>query len=219
MGVSNVVYVHPSVPAETIPEFIAYAKANPGKINMGSGGNGSSGHMVGELFKLMAGVDLIHVPYRGQGPAMNDLLGGQLQVIFATTPGTTEYVRIGKLRALAVTTRTRADALPEVPTVADFVPGYESSQWYGVGAPKNTPVEIVEKLNKENPRGSRRTKDEGSVRRSGRHCASRFACRLRQAHCRRDREVGQGGQVRGPQGGLSDDTPQLLCALHTGPHL
>jgi tripartite-type tricarboxylate transporter receptor subunit TctC len=149
MGVSNVVYVHPSVPAETIPEFIAYAKANPGKINMGSGGNGSSGHMAGELFKLMAGVDLIHVPYRGQGPAMNDLLGGQLQVIFATTPGTTEYVRIGKLRALAVTTRTRADALPEVPTVADFVPGYESSQWYGVGAPKNTPVEIVEKLNKE----------------------------------------------------------------------
>jgi tripartite-type tricarboxylate transporter receptor subunit TctC len=149
MGVSNVVYVHPSVPAETIPEFIAYAKANPGKINMGSGGNGSSGHMAGELFKLMAGVDLIHVPYRGQGPAMNDLLGGQLQVIFATTPGTTEYVRIGKLRALAVTTRARAEALPEAPTVADFVPGYESSQWYGIGAPKNTSGEIVDKLNKE----------------------------------------------------------------------
>ena len=105
--------------------------------------------MAGELFKLMAGVNLIHVPYRGQGPAMNDLLGGELQVIFATTPGTTEFVRIGKLRALAVTTRARTEALPEVPTVADFVPGYESSQWYGVGAPKNTPVEIVEKLNKE----------------------------------------------------------------------
>ena len=149
MGASNVVYVHPSVPAKTIPEFIAYARANPGKINMGSGGNGSSGHMAGELFKLMTGVNLVHVPYRGQGPAMNDLLGGQLQVIFATTPGTTEYVRIGKLRALAVTTRARAEALPEVPTVADFVPGYESSQWYGVCAPKNTPVEIVEKLNKE----------------------------------------------------------------------
>jgi tripartite-type tricarboxylate transporter receptor subunit TctC len=149
MGVSNVVYVHPSVPARMIPEFIAYAKANPGKINMGSGGNGSSGHMAGELFKLMAGVNLIHVPYRGQGPAMNDLLGGQLQVIFATTTGTTEYVRIGKLRAFAVTTRARAEALPEVPTVADFVSGYESSQGYGVGAPKNTPVEIVEKLNKE----------------------------------------------------------------------
>jgi tripartite-type tricarboxylate transporter receptor subunit TctC len=131
MGVSNVVYVHPSVPAKTIPEFIAYAKANPGKINMGSGGNGSSGHMAGELFKLMAGVNLVHVPYRGQGPAMNDLLGGQLQVIFATTPGTTEFVQAGKLRALAVTTRVRAEALPEVPPVADFVPGYESSQWYG----------------------------------------------------------------------------------------
>jgi tripartite-type tricarboxylate transporter receptor subunit TctC len=149
MGVSNVVYVHPSVPAKTIPEFIAYAKANPGKINMGSGGNGSSGHMAGELFKLMAGVNLVHVPYRGQGPAMNDLLGGQLQVIFATTPGTTEFVRAGKLRALAVTTAARVEALPEVPTVADFVPGYESSQWYGVVAPKNTPVEIVEKLTKE----------------------------------------------------------------------
>jgi tripartite-type tricarboxylate transporter receptor subunit TctC len=116
---------------------------------MGSGGNGSSGHMAGELFKLMAGVNLVHVPYRGQGPAMNDLLGGQLQVIFATTPGTTEFVQAGKVRALAITTRVRAEALPQVPPVADFVPGYESSQWYGVGAPKNTPVEIAEKLNKE----------------------------------------------------------------------
>jgi tripartite-type tricarboxylate transporter receptor subunit TctC len=149
MGVSNVVEVHPSVSAKTLPEFIAYAKANPGKINMGSAGNGSSSHMAGELFKMMAGVNLVHVPYRGQGLAMNDLLGGQVQVLFATTPGTTEYVRIGKLHALAVTTSARAEALPEVPTVADFVPGYESSQWYGVSAPKNTPVEIVEKLNKE----------------------------------------------------------------------
>jgi tripartite-type tricarboxylate transporter receptor subunit TctC len=149
IGVSNVVEIHPSVPAKTLPEFIAYAKANPGKINMGSAGNGSSSHMAGELFKMMAGVNLVHVPYRGQGPAMTDLLGGQLQVIFATTPGTTEYVRTGKLRALAVTTRERADALPEVPTVADFVPGYESSQWYGIGAPKGTPAEIVNKLNRE----------------------------------------------------------------------
>jgi tripartite-type tricarboxylate transporter receptor subunit TctC len=149
MGVSNVVEIHPSVPAKTLPEFVAYAKANPGKINMGSAGNGSSSHMAGELFKMMAGVNLVHVPYRGQGLAMNDLLGGQVQVLFATTPGTTEYVRIGKLHALAVTTSARAEALPEVPTVADFVPGYESSQWYGVSAPKNTPVEIVEKLNKE----------------------------------------------------------------------
>jgi tripartite-type tricarboxylate transporter receptor subunit TctC len=148
VGVSNVVEIHPSVPAKTLPEFIAYAKANPGKINMGSAGNGSSSHMAGELFKMMAGVNLVHVPYRGQGPAMTDLLGGQLQVIFATTPGTTEYVRIGKLRALAVTTRARAEALPDVPTVADFVPGYEASQWYGFGAPKNTPPEIIAQLNK-----------------------------------------------------------------------
>jgi tripartite-type tricarboxylate transporter receptor subunit TctC len=149
VGVPNVVEVHPSVPAKTLPEFIAYAKANPGKINMGSAGNGSSSHMAGELLKMLAGVNVVHVPYRGQGPAMTDLLGGQLQVIFATMPGTTEYVRIGKLHALAVTSSARAEALPDVPTVADFVPGYESSQWYGVGAPKNTPVEIVEKLNKE----------------------------------------------------------------------
>ncbi len=149
MGVSNVVEIHPSVPAKTLPEFIAYAKANPGKINMGSAGNGSSSHMAGELFKMMAGVNLVHVPYRGQGPAMTDLLGGQLQVIFATTPGTTEYVRIGKLNALAVTTAQRAEALPDVPTVAEFVPGYESSQWYGIGTPKGTPAEIVDKLNRE----------------------------------------------------------------------
>jgi tripartite-type tricarboxylate transporter receptor subunit TctC len=149
IGVSNVVEIHPSVPAKTIPEFIAYTKANPGKINMGSAGNGSSSHMAGELFKMLARVDLTHVPYRGQGPALTDLLGGQLQVIFATTPGTTEYVHTGKLRALAVTTATRADALPEVPPLADFVPGYEASQWYGLGAPKSTPAEIVEKLNHE----------------------------------------------------------------------
>jgi tripartite-type tricarboxylate transporter receptor subunit TctC len=149
VGVSNVVEIHPSVPAKTLPEFIAYAKANPGKINMGSAGNGSSSHMAGELFKMMTGVNLVHVPYRGQGPAMTDLLGGQLQVIFATTPGTTEYVRIGKLHALAVTTAQRADALPDVPTVAEFVPGYESSQWYGLGTPKGTPTEIVDKLNQE----------------------------------------------------------------------
>jgi tripartite-type tricarboxylate transporter receptor subunit TctC len=149
VGVSNVVEVHPSVPAKTLPEFIAYAKANPGKINMGSAGNGSSSHMAGELFKMLAGVNLVHVPYRGQGPAMTDLLGGQLQVIFATTPGTTEFVRTGKLNALAVTTATRADALPDVPPLADFVPGYESSQWYGLGAPKNTPADIVDKLNRE----------------------------------------------------------------------
>ncbi len=147
--VSNVAYVHPSVPAQTIPELIAHAKARPGKINMASAGNGSSSHMAGELFKLMADVDLVHVPYRGQGPALTDLLGGQVQIMFATTPGTTEYVTTGRLRALAVTTAIRAEALPDVPTMADFVPGYEASQWYGLGAPKNTPAMIVDRLNKE----------------------------------------------------------------------
>jgi tripartite-type tricarboxylate transporter receptor subunit TctC len=147
--VANVAYVHPSVPAETIPELIAHAKANPGKINMASAGNGTSSHMAGELFKMMADVDMVHVPYRGQGPALTDLLGGQVQVMFATTPGTTEYITAGRLRALAVTTATRAEALPDIPTVGDFLPGYESSQWYGVGAPKNTPAEIIDRLNKE----------------------------------------------------------------------
>jgi tripartite-type tricarboxylate transporter receptor subunit TctC len=149
VSVSNVIEIHPSVPAATVLEFIAYAKANPGRINMGSAGNASSSHMAGELFKMLAGVNLVHVPYRGQGPAMTDLLGGQLQVIFATTPGTTEFVRSGRLRALGVTTAQRTDALPEVPPIADFVPGYEMSQWYGIAAPRGTPAEIVDRLNRE----------------------------------------------------------------------
>src|SRR6476619_5218445 len=146
--VPMVILLHPSVPAKTVPEFVSYAKANPGKINMASAGNGSAPHMAGELFKMMAGVDMVHVPYRGQGPAMSDLLGGQVQVLFATAPGTIDYVKTGKLRALAVTTATRMPDLPDVPTVADTVAGYEASQWYGFAAPKNTPTEIVEKLNK-----------------------------------------------------------------------
>src|SRR4051812_7265084 len=147
--VPMVVLVHPDVPAKTIPEFIAYAKANPGKVNMASAGSGSAPHMAGELFKMMTGVDMGHVPYRGQGPAMTDLIGGQVQILFAAAPGTAEYVRTGKLRALAVTTAARMPDLPEVPTVGDSVAGYEASQWYGFAAPKNTPVEIVDKLNKE----------------------------------------------------------------------
>jgi tripartite-type tricarboxylate transporter receptor subunit TctC len=147
--VPMVILLNPSVPARTVPEFIAYAKANPGKINMASAGNGSAPHMAGELFKMMAGVDLVHIPYRGQGPALTDLLGGDVQVLFATAPGTTDYIRTGKLRALAVTSAARAEVLPELPTVADFVPGYEASQWYGLSAPKKTPVDIVGKLNKE----------------------------------------------------------------------
>jgi tripartite-type tricarboxylate transporter receptor subunit TctC len=147
--VSNVLEVHPSVPAKTVPELIAYAKANPGKVNMGSGGNGVASHMSGELFKMMAGVNLTHVPNRGEALALADLLGGQVQVVFGTLPASIELIRAGKLRALAVTTATRSQALPDIPTVGDFVPGYEASIWYGIGAPKNTPPEIVDKLNRE----------------------------------------------------------------------
>ena len=147
--VPMIILLHPAVPATTVPEFIGYAKANPGKVNMASAGNGSAPHMAGELFKMMAGVDLVHVPYRGQGPAMTDLLGGEVQVLFATAPGTTDYIRTGKLRALAVTTASRAEVLPELPPVGDFVPGYETSQWYGMCAPGKTPAEIVDKLNRE----------------------------------------------------------------------
>jgi tripartite-type tricarboxylate transporter receptor subunit TctC len=147
--VPQVILVHPSVPAKTVPEFIAYAKANPGKVNMASAGNGSAPHMAGELFNVMAGVNMVHVPYRGQGPALTDLLGGQVQVLFATSPGTTEYVKTGKLRGLAVTTAARAEVFPDLPTVGDFVPGYEASQWYGLAAPRNTPADIIDRLNRE----------------------------------------------------------------------
>jgi tripartite-type tricarboxylate transporter receptor subunit TctC len=144
-----VVEVHPSFPVKTLPEFIAYAKANPATINMGSAGSGASDHMAGELFKMMTGVNLVHVPYRGAAPALADLLGGQVQVMFGSLPASIEYIRSGKLRGLAVTTSTRSDALPDLPTVGDFVPGYEASGWYGVCAPNRTPVEIVDKLNLE----------------------------------------------------------------------
>jgi tripartite-type tricarboxylate transporter receptor subunit TctC len=145
----HILEVNPSLPVNTVPEFIAFAKARPGKINMGSAGIGSGNHIAGELFKMMAGVDLVHVPYRGGGPALVDLLGGQLQVMFATTSSSIQYVRTGKLRALAVTTATRFEGLPQVPSVSEFVAGYEASFWSGIGAPHNTPVEIVDRLNKE----------------------------------------------------------------------
>jgi tripartite-type tricarboxylate transporter receptor subunit TctC len=147
--VPMVILLHPSVPATTVPELIAYAKANPGKVNMASAGTGSAPHMAGELFNFMAGVNMVHVPYRGQGPALSDLLGGQVQVYFATTPGTSDFVRTGKLRALAVTTATGAEVFSKLPKVGDFVGGYEASQWYGMAASKNTPVEIIDKLNRE----------------------------------------------------------------------
>jgi tripartite-type tricarboxylate transporter receptor subunit TctC len=147
--VPNVMEVNPAVPAKTVAEFISYAKANPGKINWATSGNGTSVHLSGELFKMMTGVDLLHVPYRGSTPALIDLIGGQVQVMFDNMPSSIEQIRAGKLRALAVTTAARSDALPDVPTVADTVPGYEASAWFGVGVPKGTPPEIIQKLNKE----------------------------------------------------------------------
>jgi tripartite-type tricarboxylate transporter receptor subunit TctC len=172
----NVIVVNPSVPAQTVPEFIAYAKANPGKINMASAGNGSTIHVSGELFKMMAGVSMVHVPYRGGAPAMTDLLGGQVQVMFDNLPTSIENIRAGKLRALAVTSTqhpapstTRSELLPDVPTVAEFLPGYEASAWYGVGAPRNTPDEVIGRLNKEinaalaDPRMLARVADMGAT--------------------------------------------------------
>ena len=149
MRAPGVMVVNPSVPANTVPEFIVYARANPGKVNMASAGNGSSGHVFGELFKFMTGVNILHVPYRGGAPVITDLLGGQVQIYFGPIPETIEHIRTGKLRPLAVTTGTRLEVLPNIPTVAEFVPGYEASGWHGVGAPANTPREVIEKLSKE----------------------------------------------------------------------
>jgi tripartite-type tricarboxylate transporter receptor subunit TctC len=144
-----VMEINPSIPAKTVPEFIAYAKANPGKINMASGGIGTSIHIAGELFKMMAGVNLVHVPYRGSAPALTDMIGGQVHVMFDILPSSIQHIRSGALRALAVTGATRSEALPDLPTLGDFLPGYEASAWYGVAAPRNTPNEIVQKLNKQ----------------------------------------------------------------------
>src|SRR6186997_3076049 len=145
----NVVVVNPSVPVNTIPELIAYAKANPGKLNMASSGNGSTIHMSGELFKMMTGVNMVHVPYRGGALALTDMIGGQVQVMFDNIPTAMEFVRSGKLRGLAVTGASRSETLPDLPTVADFLPGYEATSWYGLGAPKGTPPDVIEKLNRE----------------------------------------------------------------------
>jgi tripartite-type tricarboxylate transporter receptor subunit TctC len=165
----NVIDLNPSFPAKTIPEFIAYAKANPGKVNMASSGNGTSQHLSGELFKMMTGVNLIHVPYRGAPQALSDLVGGQVQVSFDPLPPAIELIRSGKVRALAVTTATRSEALPDVPTVGEFVPGYEASGWNGIVAPRNTPVEVIQKLNNEinaalaDPRTKAKLADLGGI--------------------------------------------------------
>jgi tripartite-type tricarboxylate transporter receptor subunit TctC len=149
VGVPNVMVVHPSLPVTTVPEFIAYARANPGKINMASSGVGTSPHLAGELFKMMTGVDFLHVPYRGAAPAVTDLLAGQVQLYFVTTPSSIGYIKSGRLRAIAVTTAGRVTELPDVPTISEFVPGYEASAWYGIGVPRDTPEEIIGKLNRE----------------------------------------------------------------------
>jgi tripartite-type tricarboxylate transporter receptor subunit TctC len=149
ISVPFIMAVNPSFPAKTVSEFIAYARANPGKVTMASGGNGTAGHLSGELFKMMAGLNMVHVPYRGEAPALTDLLGGHVQAMFGTMPASIEYIRAGKLRALAVTSARRSEALPDLPRVGDSLPGYETSAWQGVGAPKNTPVEIIDRLNKE----------------------------------------------------------------------
>jgi tripartite-type tricarboxylate transporter receptor subunit TctC len=167
--VPNVLEVNLSVPVKTVPEFIAYAKASPGKINMASGGIGTSPHVAGELFQMMTGVKMTHVPYRGDAPAVTDLIGGQMQVMFGVMPTSIEQIKAGKLRPLAVTTDTRSPLLPEVPMLGDFLPGYEASTWNGIGLPKSTPREIVEKLNKEinaalaDPRTAARLKDLGGT--------------------------------------------------------
>src|SRR5215510_1099425 len=169
----NIMVVNPSVSSKTLPDFIAYAKANPGKINMASPGIGSAPHVAGELFNVMAGTNLVHVPYRSAAAVMTDLLSGQVQLYFGTTASSLEYVRTGKLRALAVTIERRLDALPDIPAVAEFVPGYEASNWYGVGAPKATPAEIIDKLNKEidagvaDPKMKARLADLGGIALTG----------------------------------------------------
>jgi tripartite-type tricarboxylate transporter receptor subunit TctC len=149
LRVASMLVVNPAVPAHTVPELIAYAKANPGKINMASPGVGTQPHVAGELFKMMAGVDLVHVPYRGNAPAFTDLLSGQIQTMFASPVGLIEHIQTGKLRALAATSAVRSDALPNLPTIGQFVPGYESSSWYGIVAPRATPTDVIERLNKE----------------------------------------------------------------------
>jgi len=171
--VPMVMEVNPSVPAKTVLEFIAYAKANPGKLNMGSAGIGSPQHVAGELFKMMTGVDMVHVPYRGVGPALTDLLGGQMQVMFDSPPASIEHIRAGTLRALGVTAATPLEVLPDTPIVGNFVPGFEASAWYGVGVPKDAPAEIIDKLNKEinaafdDPRMKRRLADMGGTALAG----------------------------------------------------
>ena len=179
--------VNPSLPIKTVPEFIAYAKANPGKLSFASTGNGSTPHISAELFKAMTGVNMVHVPYRGSPQAITDLLGGQVQVMFDIMATSIEYIRSGKLRALAVTTMARQEMLPDIPTVGEFVAGYEASAWAGLGVPRNTPTEIVEKLNKEVNAALADPKDQDAACETWRCRAGTLSRRVSQADRRRDR--------------------------------
>ena len=198
----NVMVVNPSIPARSVPEFIAYTRSNAGKVNMASPGVGTSIHLSGELFKLMTGIDMVHVPYKGSGPALTDLLGRQVQVMFGTMPASIQYIRAGRLRALAVTTATRSEELPDIPSVSEFVPGYEVNTWYGMSAPMGTPAEIIDKLNNEINAGPCRPQAYSATCRPGWYGASGLAGRLREAHRRRNREVGQGDPGRQHQGNV-----------------
>ena len=202
MSLPNVIEVHPSVPARTVAELIAYAKANPGRVNMATAGVGTSPHVSGELFKMMTGTNMVHVPYRGAAPALTDLIAGQVEVMFDNLPSSVEHIRGGKIRALGVTTAKRADALPDVPSIGETVPGYEANVFYGIAAPKGTPSEIVGKLHQAvdvvlaDPRAKARFAELGGV------LDAHGACSLWRARCRRDREMGQGGEFRGDQAGV-----------------
>ena len=202
--------VNPSVPAKTVPEFIAYAKANPGKINMASAGNGTASHVAGELFKMMAGIDMLHVPYRGGWPALTDLLGGQVQVMFGTTASSIEHVRAGKLRALAVTSRDASEAVPDIPTVAEFVPGYEASIWYRHRRAEGHARRDRRQAQQGDQCRPRRSQDQGADCRPGWRRCSWLACRLRQADRRRNREMGQGDPGRQHQAGMIRDAAEIF---------
>ena len=191
-SVPNVMQVNPAVPAQSVSEFIAYAKANPGKINMASGGNGSPAHVSGELFKIMTGVNMLHVPYRGGAPAIADLIGGQVQVMFGNIPQSIEILKSGKLRPLGVTTATRLDVLPEVPTVGETVPGYETIGWIGLGAPRRTSAELIGRLNSEIQRALDDPKIKARLTDLGVNRVSGSPIRFRKPHRQRNREVGQG---------------------------
>ena len=199
----NVVDVHPSLPIRSIPELIAYAKANPGKLNMASSGNGSTIHMSGELFKMMTGINMVHVPYRGGAPALTDLIAGQVQVMFDNIPTSADHVRSGRLRGLAVTGAERSQVLPDLPTVAEFLPGYEASAWYGAGRAEGHARRDRRADQRRGECDSRGSRVAGALHRARRLAAAGLARRLRQAPRRRDREVGQGREVCRRQAGMN----------------